>query len=110
MSFEYKAPVYIVRYEYGDVSAERMPYQSAHRDFLDKLTEMGLLVAAGPVVGKDIGILMIRADDIEMVEEIVDGDPYRQNDVVRSIDIMPWLCRVGTAYRYINIIPKEDEL
>jgi hypothetical protein len=61
-----------VRYvpdKYGEV-------RPRHREYLKKLTADGTVAVAGPLGDDSGGVTLMRADDAEALQKIIDTDPY----------------------------------
>lgn len=75
-------------------------YRQPHLDYLHKLDQEGVLVAAGPTLDESgseyqgSGFIIISAQSASHAESMVEADPYHINKV-RSFVITPWLLSEG---------------
>jgi len=81
--------IYAVTYTYdgSDAIAEIRP---THRAYLSQLLENGTLLASGPLVGADGALLILRADSVEAVAEVLDNDPFDIAGVITERAISEW--------------------
>jgi len=83
------------------VLAARERVRSDHRA---RLREPGAhrvrVVLAGPTLDRAGGamngtLLVVEADDLESVRDFVQGDPYIEAGVYRSVEVRPFVCGLG---------------
>ncbi len=72
--------LYTVIIRYSKPKEEVLAVVDAHRSYLD-LFVGGMLLASGPVESGDGGILWVRANSREEVQEMIAKDPYVLADV-----------------------------
>ncbi|HKS45587.1 MAG TPA: YciI family protein [Amycolatopsis sp.] len=54
----------------------------AHREFLEKLADQGVVLVAGPI-GDDVGgLALYQAENAEELRKIIDTDPYHVEGVI----------------------------
>lgn len=53
----------------------------AHHGYLAKFSKAGKVLTCGPLVGGRGGIIVIRLDDDESVDEFIAGDPFSQSGI-----------------------------
>lgn len=87
-----------------------------HSDFLDDLERRGILFGAGPFVGssgwslgRDIGLIVIRAPDRDTAESIAFEEPYTRAGL-RSMRVIPWLRNAGTVRVTVRFANREIEI
>lgn len=68
--------VFAVTYSYSADEAELAEIRPTHREFLKDLLVQGVLLASGPMVDRPGALLIVRADSVEEVAEILDQDPF----------------------------------
>lgn len=89
--------IFAVTYVYGaaEIQAEHRP---AHREYLGKKFEEGLLLASGPFTSGDQpgALLLFSADSAETVEDIIAHDPMSLGGAVLSAAIREWNPIIGT--------------
>lgn len=56
-------------------------YLEAHRQFLDKFYQKGLFVMSGRKEPRTGGIILINADNLEEVKQIIAEDPFHQHHI-----------------------------
>jgi uncharacterized protein YciI len=70
----------------------------SHRAYLAGLKQEGLLIASGPMVPRNGGILLLRVPDDETqatLDSIRDNDPYIRFGVAQY-ELWPWAPTIGT--------------
>lgn len=73
----------------GDRSA-RAGWVPQHRAYLEELIERGVLLAAGPVVGVNGGLLVYRAADRSDLDDVLAADPFTLAGLVASVRVLDW--------------------
>ncbi|MGH3449220.1 MAG: YciI family protein [Haloechinothrix sp.] len=53
-----------------------------HRDFLKALADQGQVAVAGPLGDNSGGVMLIQADNLAALHQIIDTDPYYTDGVV----------------------------
>jgi uncharacterized protein len=48
----------------------------AHREFLKKLADEGVVAVAGPIGDDEGGLSLYQAENAEALQKIIDADPY----------------------------------
>lgn len=85
-------PKYIMWGSYcQDVLEKRTPYRQAHLDGLAEQKQSGVLITIGPTkdVAKVFGIY--EADSEATVRQLVEADPYWQNNIWIEYEIKEWI-------------------
>lgn len=72
-------------------------HTDAHRAYLQGLKQEGLLLASGPMVPRNGGMLLVRVPDGEAqatLDSIRDNDPYVRFGVAQH-ELLPWAVGIG---------------
>ncbi len=74
-----------------DVLQKRAPYRQAHLDRLQSLKTEGKLFTIGPTqdLKKVFGVYI--AEDEGSARELIEADPYWQNQIWTSYEIYEWI-------------------
>ena len=78
---------------------EVLAHHEAHRAYLQRLKDEGILVASGPLEPRYGGALLLRVPDegVEAALDAVrDGDPYWKTGVAQY-ELLAWNVRTGRA-------------
>lgn len=87
--------IYCVEYRYTDDSAGRDAHRAAHRGYL--ADQAGLLVS-GPYAGEPAGALIVlRAESLAEVEQIMGADPFQREGLVAERTIREFNPVLGPA-------------
>lgn len=81
---------YMVQLVYGDNETRRMEIRPAHREYCKALADRGILLAAGPFTDDSGAMLIYSAADTQELQEILDGDPYTEAEVVAETTVREW--------------------
>jgi hypothetical protein len=87
--------------DHDGILALRERVRPAHRARLRAPgTDEVKVVLAGPTLDRPAGcmngtLLVVEADDLGAVQRFVDGDPYLEAGVYRSVEIRPFVCGLG---------------
>ena len=76
---------------------EVVPHTDAHRAYLRRLQEQGVLLASGPLEPRTGGALLLRVPEEEVhatLDRVRDGDPYVQAGVAQY-EVLPWRPGIG---------------
>lgn len=65
---------YLVETQY--VPEKLAEVRPRHRDFLRALADDGQVAVAGPLGDDSGGVVLIQAEDLDALHEIIDTDPY----------------------------------
>lgn len=84
-------PIYIVRMEHPDGDLWNK-HVLEHVLYLKGLIAKGRLLASGPLKGTPLraGFLIMRAEDRQEVEAMVEGDPFSREDLICGLGIEEW--------------------
>jgi uncharacterized protein YciI len=72
-------------------------HTDAHRAYLQGLKQEGLMLASGPMVPRNGGMLLLRVPDDEAhatLDSIRDNDPYVRFGVAQY-ELLPWAVGIG---------------
>ncbi|KQO80116.1 YciI-like protein [Rhizobium sp. Leaf262] len=88
---------YILFMEFGESYEARRPeFRNAHLEKAWAAVDRGELILAGALTDPlDTGVILFKADSIEVVEKFAKEDPYINNGLVRSWRIREWATVVG---------------
>jgi uncharacterized protein YciI len=81
---------FVVELTYGDDHEELLRVRPAHRDYLQQLVDRGVLLAAGPFVAGDGGLLVYDVADEDELRAVLDEDPYAKAGVLASTTVHEW--------------------
>ncbi|NJL49808.1 MAG: YciI family protein [Leptolyngbyaceae cyanobacterium SM2_5_2] len=73
-----------------NVLERRAPYREAHLAGLQKQKDKGLLLTLGPTTDNTKVFGIYAADSETTVRQLVEGDPYWQNDIWTDYAIYEW--------------------
>ena len=74
-----------------------LKHVDSHRAYLAGLKQEGLLIASGPMVPRNGGILLLRVPDDEVqatLDSIRDNDPYTRFGLAQY-ELWPWAPAIG---------------
>ncbi len=74
-----------------DVLEKRTPYRQAHLDGLATQKAAGVLVTIGPTKDLTKVFAIYEAQDEAIVRQIVEADPYWQNQIWTEYDVKEWI-------------------
>ena len=74
-----------------DVLEKRTPYRQAHLDRLATQKAAGVLVTIGPTKDLTKVFAIYEAQDEAIVRQIVEADPYWQNQIWTEYDVKEWI-------------------
>jgi uncharacterized protein YciI len=77
---------------------EVLKHVDSHRTYLAGLKQEGLLIAAGPMVPRSGGMLLLRVPDDETqatLDSIRENDPYTRFGIAQY-EMWPWAPAIGT--------------
>ena len=76
---------------------EVMQHTDAHRAYLQELKQQGLMIASGPMVPRNGGMLLLRVPDNDAqakLDSIRDNDPYVRSGMAQY-ELLPWAVGIG---------------
>jgi uncharacterized protein YciI len=82
--------VFAVTYAYSASEEDLAEIRPAHRDFLKDHLDQGVLLASGPMVDRPGALLIVRADSVEEVAELLDQDPFDIAGYIGERAIAQW--------------------
>lgn len=86
-------PLFAVDYAYPAESATaRDELRPQHRAWLGELYEAGTVRTSGPYPDGSGALIVIEADSLATLEDLLMQDPFRKADVLGEIRIKEWLC------------------
>lgn len=83
--------IFIVRMEHPEGTLWN-EHVLPHIAYLKTLVEQGRLLASGPVRGAPLraGFLVMRADNLQEVQSMIDDDPFAQKGVISALTVEEW--------------------
>jgi uncharacterized protein YciI len=69
-------PTFAVTYTYQASDESLDAIRPTHREYLAKLLEEGVLLASGPFTDAAGALLIVSAESVETVAELLDRDPF----------------------------------
>lgn len=83
---------YILFGSYCDNALEkRTPYRQAHLEGLGKQKEQGILITLGPTKDNSKVFGIYEAENETIVKNLVESDPYWQNNIWTDYEIKEWI-------------------
>lgn len=76
---------FIVEIKYKAHIDEIAKLRPAHRDFLNKGYEKGIILMSGPQTPQIGGVIIARAESMKELAKFLQDDPYRLNDAADYI-------------------------
>ena len=83
-------PTFVLELTFDKDNERRLAIRPAHRNFLTKLYDQGVLLMAGPLADDRGAIQIFRADSREALEELLAQDPNYVEDVVSRVSLREW--------------------
>ncbi|KAL4451930.1 hypothetical protein ABPG75_007592 [Micractinium tetrahymenae] len=89
----------LLQYSYvPDILEKRGPYREGHLAGANKMAEEKKLVMAGAVADPvDGAVFIFRNVSKEEVEAFVSADPYKQNGLITSYSVRPYMVVAGDS-------------
>jgi uncharacterized protein YciI len=86
-----------VVYTYVDDPARLDEVRPDHRAFLSGLHEEGYLIASGPLTGGGgpSALLLVEAASPDVVESLLEQDPFRTEGLIAERDVQGWDVVIG---------------
>lgn len=75
----------------ADVLEKRAPHRQAHLDGLNQQKADGILVTLGPTKDLTQVFGIYEAESLEQVQQLVEADPYWQNDIWTEYTVKEWI-------------------
>ena len=82
--------IFAVTYAYSASEAELAEIRPTHREFFKNLLEKQILLASGPMVDRPGALLIVRAESVEKVAELLDQDPFNIAGYIGERAIAEW--------------------
>lgn len=91
--------LYAVEYSYADDAEALAEHRPAHRAFLRALLPTTLLAAgAYPDRAEPGALLLVRAESVAQVEEVLNEDPFRTQGLITDRRILLWNPPIGELH------------
>lgn len=99
--------IFAVRYVYTDDVPLRSEVRLAHVDYLDGSVVAGSLLLAGRFADEGTGdaLLVFRAEQKDLVEAIIESDPFVVRGVVQEWDVREWVPAMGLLAESLTALP-----
>lgn len=81
----------IIGHDARDAKEKRPQFRPAHLAHLEPLAHTGKLRLAGPLTDGAGSLIVVDADSLSAVWELVARDPYVTNGVFERVDVHPFL-------------------
>lgn len=81
---------FAVTYHYVDDTDLINAIRPTHREWLAVQLERGALLASGPMVNRPAALLIWKADSIELLNELLDHDPFEIAGAITERTIEEW--------------------
>ncbi|MEY4349307.1 MAG: hypothetical protein RL719_604 [Actinomycetota bacterium] len=81
---------FAVTYTYGASDEALAEIRPTHRAYLSKLLEDGVLLASGPFIDADGALLIVNAESVQDVAQILDLDPFDIAGFISERAITQW--------------------
>ena len=82
--------IFAVTYAYSASEAELAEIRPTHREFFKNLLEKQILLASGPMVDRPGALLIVLAESVEKVAELLDQDPFDIAGYIGERAIAEW--------------------
>jgi len=83
---------FLLRYTYVDgVLEKRQPFRKKHLELAKSFKEKGLIQMGGALGDASGALFVWECDDEKEIEDFISKDPYIQNGLVPSHDIVEWV-------------------
>ena len=77
-------------------SMEQQKDWHSHAQFMNALQAEGFVLLGGPLEGTNDVLLIIRAQDADHIKARLAGDPWSNNGLLATKEILPWTIRLGS--------------
>ena len=81
----------IVGRDARDAKEKRPHHRPAHLAHLEPLDAQGKVILAGPLTDGAGSLIVVEAESLAAVWELVGRDPYVQNGIFESVEVHPFL-------------------
>lgn len=91
--------IFAVHYSYSDDTAARDEHRPAHRDFLGRLAQEGVVLLSGPYAAvdqaPDAALIICSAASAAELVELLREDPFQQQGLVEQVAVREWTPVLG---------------
>lgn len=102
--------VFAVHYSYSDDTAARDEHRPAHREFLGRLAQEGVVLLSGPYAAveeaPDAALIVCSGESAAELVELLREDPFQQQGLVEQVAVREWTPILGAWHDG----PLADEL
>lgn len=91
--------VYIAEYIYiDDINELKAEFRPAHREFMRKMHDDGIVLATGRIDAFNISgsMTLVKAASGQQVRDMLSDDPYIKGGLVKQVIVRAWTPVVGT--------------
>lgn len=88
-------PKFVVDLVFGDDRERRLSVRAAHRDYVGKLAQEGVVLLGGPYADDLGGTLVYDVADAAAARRILDADPYVTAGILAETTIREWVPIAG---------------
>jgi uncharacterized protein len=81
---------YAVQYLYAEEPSVMDGIRAEHRAYLKTLVDAGVLLATGPIVGRNAALLIFKTESPETVATLLDVDPFEIAGYIGGRIIEEW--------------------
>lgn len=81
----------IVGHDARDAKEKRPHHRPAHLAHLEPLAKQGKVILAGPFTDGAGSLIVVEAESLAAVWELVGHDPYVQNGIFESVEVHPFV-------------------
>jgi uncharacterized protein YciI len=90
--------LHAVLYRYSTDTQALDEHRPEHKAYLGWLFEAGHIAISGPLGagGAPTALLIMKADNVEDIEALLDKDPFFERDLITEREIRPWNLSYGS--------------
>ena len=81
----------IIGHDSRDAKEKRPTHRPAHLAHLEPLDKAGRVILAGPLTDGAGSLIVIEADSLAAVWELVGSDPYVTNGIFERVEVHPFM-------------------
>ena len=84
----------IIGHDARDAKEKRPPHRPAHLAHLEPLSQAGKVILAGPLTDGAGSLIVVEAESLASVWELVGRDPYVTNGIFERVEVHPFTAGV----------------
>jgi len=86
----------LINHLVDDYILKRVAYRAEHLALANRFFEEGHLVMAGALTDPaDTSVLVFKVDDIAVIQDFIQQDPYAKAGLIHSFEIRAWNVVIG---------------